>query len=105
MRAGDLRHRVIIEQATVTADAAGNRTETWSTLATVWAALEPLTGRQFVEAFRTNAELTHRVRVRYRSDVIASMRVTEGSRHYAIVAVLDQGGRREEMHLMCREIV
>jgi SPP1 family predicted phage head-tail adaptor len=104
MEAGKLSHRVTIQTATVAADGAGNRTETWSTHATVWAAVEPVTGREFIEGFRTNAEITHRVRIRYLSTVTAKMRVLEGTRHYDIVAVLDQKGQRREMHLMCREI-
>jgi len=104
MEAGKLRHRVTIQQATATRDTIGVPEDTWSTLATVWAAVEPLTGREFVEAFRTNAELTHRVRIRYRSDVTAKMRVLESSRHYDIVAVLDVKGEMRELHLMCREV-
>ena len=104
MQAGKLRHRVTIEQVTSTRDSMGVPEETWSTLATVWAEVAAVSGREFVEGFRTQAEVTHSIWIRYRSDVTARMRCAEGSTHYDIVAVLDPDGRKEKLRLMCREI-
>jgi len=104
MRAGQLRHRVTIEQVTETQDSYGGVTETWSTLATVWAAIEPITGR---EKFASGgdvrfAENEVQIRMRYRSDVTPKMRLTDdGGTVYNIRAVLNRWGVDRELLLRC----
>jgi len=102
MRAGELRHRVIIQQKYVTQDAEGITTESWADIATVWAAIEPLRGREFFDAAAVNAEVTTRIRIRYRSGIVPAMRVVYGSQVYEIESVIDVGGRRRELELLCK---
>lgn len=105
IRAGDLRHRVTIQQATVTRNEFGEPVETWQDLATVWAEVVDLSGREFIEARQAPAsEVTTRVRIRYRAGIEPTMRVLHGARVLEIVAVLEPEGRRRELHLMCREV-
>ena len=70
MRAGLLRHRIVIQQkGTIIRDSFGEPTPAWPILATVWAAVDPLRGREFAEQRQAGAEVTTRIRIRYRSDV------------------------------------
>src|SRR5918992_2353622 len=103
MRAGTLKDRVTLQQNTPTQDAGGAPVDSWADVATVWAAIEPLTGREFFDAARVVADVTHRLRIRYRADVTEKMRAIQGSRTFDISAVLEVG-RRRELHLMAREI-
>jgi len=105
MRAGDLRHRVTIQQKTVTQDTYGATVETWAALATVWANIEALSGREFFDSQQTVAQADHRITIRYRADVKPTMRAVEGSRTFDIQAVLDREGRRRTLELLCREVV
>jgi len=106
MQAGKLRHRVTIQQKSVTQNSYGEEIVTWAELATVWASVEDLSGREFYEARQVPAaEVTTRVRIRYRSDVEPTMRIVHGGRTLEIVFVLDPEGRRRETVLMCRELV
>lgn len=106
MRAGDLRHRLTIQQKSVTQNTYGEEIATWSTLTIVWGSVEDLSGREFYESRQVPAaEVTTRVRIRYRSDVEPTMRVIHGSRTLEIVAVLEPEGRKRETVLMCREVV
>ena len=105
MRAGELRHRVTIQQKIVTRDTFGGEVVTWADVATVWAAVEPLRGREFLDAKQIQAETAYRVRMRYRSDVDTDMRIVWDSRTLEITAVLDVDGRGRELELMCREVV
>lgn len=105
MQAGKLRHRVTIQQKTTTQDPEGMTTETWTNVATVWAAVEPLKGREYFQAQAVNAEVTTRVRIRYRAGIIPTMRVLFGARKFDILAVIDQEERHQELQLMCREVV
>jgi SPP1 family predicted phage head-tail adaptor len=106
MRAGDLRHRVIIQKraAPQTQNSAGEITTAWSTVATVWAAVEPQSGTESLEQDARVAQVSHLVRIRRRTDVTPAMRAVEGSHTYEILAVLD-ANKPEQMRLQCREVV
>ena len=106
MKAGDLRNRVIIQSKSVTRDGYGAEVITWSTHATVWAAVEPLRGREWTETRQVQADVDTRVRIRYLSTVTPSMRVLWGTRVFEIIAPpIHVQERKRETHLMCREQV
>jgi SPP1 family predicted phage head-tail adaptor len=106
MRAGKLRHRVTIqEDQGTTQDSLGQEIEDWQDVATVWAAVEPLQGREFLEAKQLQAEVTTRIRIRYRSGIEPEMRVVWGSHTYDVVSVVELESRRQEIELMCREVL
>lgn len=105
VRAGRLRHRVTLQSATTSQDAYGAPVETWSDQATVWAAVEPLSGREFFTVQAERAELSHRIRIRHRADVTPSWRVSYDSRTFDIETVVNVMERDRELHLMCREVV
>ena len=104
MQAGRLRHRITIQTFTTTKDEFGQPVETWDTFDTVWASVEPLTGREYFQAQQTQAEISYRVRIRYLSGVEPTMRVIHGSRTLEILAVLNAEERNREIQLMCREV-
>ena len=68
MRAGRLRHRVNLQQQTQVQDQYGGFTTTWTTVDTVWGAIEALRGKEFFEVGQTNSEVTARVVIRYSDD-------------------------------------
>lgn len=103
MKAGSLRHKVTIQRVSQTLDSSRQTVDLWTTLADVWAAVEPLTGRELVNAQQIQPDVTHRVRIRHRDDVTAKMRVLEGTRQLNIESVLNIEERDRELHLMCRE--
>jgi SPP1 family predicted phage head-tail adaptor len=100
---GKLRHRVTIEQKSAAPDGGGGGAETWSALATVWAALETLEGAEVVRAEQVASETRFRLRIRHRSDVSAAMRVVLGTRVLGIESVADQDGRGRFLTLFCVE--
>lgn len=103
MRAGRLRHQVVIQQVSHAQDAYGETTETWSEYITAWAAVEPLKGSEYFDASATQAQVDVRVVLRYRAGVIPGMRVKFGSRYFDIQSVVEPQTKRREIHLMCRE--
>lgn len=105
LRIGRLRHRIIIQQVTETRDAAGSVIESWDTFATVWGGMDPIAGREYFAAKQTQAETTHRIRIRYLSGVLPKMRVFWDSRTFDITQVINYGERNEEMHLMATEAI
>lgn len=101
MDAGRLDKRVTIQSMTATRNAIGEPVEAWADVATVWAAVEPVQGREFWEQQQVQSEVTTRIRIRYRAGVTAAMRVTYGGRFYNIKSVIDPRERHDEMQLMC----
>lgn len=104
MRAGTLRHRVVIQEKVVTRNDFNEEVITWDEVATVWASVEDLSGREFLERRREGAEVTTRIRIRYRSGLHAAMRVTWDGRTFNIEGIADPTGRKRELVVMCREL-
>lgn len=111
MEAGKLDRRITIQQATVTRGAGGGETRSWTTLATVWANVRPMSGREFVAGQRTGGgtttqqlgEVTTTFQIRYRSDVVEKMRISYDSKTYNIRAVLPSEDRKRFLTLACTE--
>ncbi len=107
MDIGRLRHRLkIYDKGTITRNGVGEEIPAYDALvATVWGAVEPLSGREFLEANQVQADVTLRIVIRYRSGIRPEMRVIEDEHTYEIEAVLDQRGERKELHLMSHEVL
>lgn len=103
MQAGKLRHRITIQNATET-NTSGSLSQSWGTYATVWSAVEPLSGREYFQSQQVTAEVTTRFRIRYRSGVTPLMRISWDSRTFEIQSVIRDATNNREMVLMCREI-
>ncbi len=107
MDIGRLRHRLkIYDKGTITRNGVGEEIPAYDALvATVWGAVEPLSGREFIEANQVQADVTLRIVIRYRNGIRPEMRVVEGEHTYHIESVLDQRGERRELHLMSHEVL
>ncbi len=70
MLAGERNRRITIQRATsVTDPASGEPILTWSTLATVWAEMMPISDGERVKAAEVSAEITTRFRILHSSAV------------------------------------
>ncbi|HUW31463.1 MAG TPA: phage head closure protein [Planctomycetota bacterium] len=107
LQAGKLNHRVAIQSSTSTQGATGEPTKAWATDATVWASVEPIAGREYFAAQQVAADVTHRVRMRYRSDVTITplKRLLIGARIIEIVSALNIADGKAEWEILCRETV
>lgn len=103
MDAGRLDKRITIQSVAVTRNAIGEPIQSWADVATVWAAVEPVQGREFWEQQQVQSEVTTRIRIRYRAGITAAMRVVYGSRLLNIRSVIDPKERHDELQLMCSE--
>lgn len=107
LEAGKLRHRIAIQSRTESRDGTtGALTMTWATISngTVWAAIEPLSTREFVAAGAVQSKVVARIIIRYRSDVLPTMRAVHGSKTYNIEGALpDKDSGREYLTLAVSE--
>lgn len=112
MRIGALRHRLTLETAVDTQDqTTGEPVRTWSTLATVWAEIAPIKGREVLSGNVTLGEVDTRIRIRWAS-ALANLGVKSRARHadvdgrldviYNIVSVAETKLGRREIELMCK---
>lgn len=86
--AGDLRHRVLIQQQVTTRDEDGVQTTSWVDVATVWASVEPLSAREFIQSGQTQAAVTARITIRYRAGLLPTMRLVHRGQTYNIAGLL-----------------
>ena len=88
LAAGDLRHRVLIQQQVTTRDDDGVQTTNWVDVATVWASVEPLSAREFIQSGQDQAAVTARITIRYRAGLQPSMRLVHRDQIYNIAGLL-----------------
>lgn len=78
LNAGRLRHRVRIEKPIVTQDPeTGELVEAVQVVGTVFAAIEPLSAREFIAAQSTQSQITARIVIRFRSGLTPDMRLVD----------------------------
>ena len=104
LKAADLHHRVTFQQNTLAQNAIGEAVNTWVDFLTVWAALEPLTGKRFWEAKAAQAEVDGLIHTRYYPGITAAMRVKFGDRIFKIQAVINNDERDRELIVYYKEI-
>ena len=106
MRAGLLRKRVTIQRATEGAADDYNQTVlSWSTLATRWAGIKPMSGQERLESAQVGADVTHEVRLRWLDGVTPKDRISYDGRVFNIQSVINTAERGVEAVLLCKEEV
>jgi SPP1 family predicted phage head-tail adaptor len=108
VRSGDLNRRVTLQQRSTSQDSFGERSQTWLDVMTVWAAIEPLSGRELELAQKLSSEVTHRLTVRYQSSLtdtraVAGMRALYKSRIFNIQAAMNEDEANVRIHLLATE--
>lgn len=82
VRTSSLRRRITLESRSVVEDGIGGQSTTWTTVATVWADIQPLSGREKQSAEAMQTSVTHQIFIRYQPQfanpkVMAAMRAKE----------------------------
>ena len=113
MRAGRLRHQLLLQakaEASPSQDEYGAPQFSWVTQATVWAGIEPLSGKEWLAQGQQVSESVVRIVIRYYPGVTPAWRAVHMSddspqvpTYYNIVDVLNENERDRMMTLMCRE--
>lgn len=89
--AGALRHRLLIQDQQATRDDDGVVRVSWVDLDTVWAAVEPLSAREFLQSGASQSNINKRVTIRSR-EIRPTMRFVHQTRYgieiYNIAGVL-----------------
>ena len=107
VNAGDLRQRVTIQAPPAPetpANAFNEPSGTWTNLVTVWASIEPLSGREVFLAAQMQTNVSHKITIRFTPTVSAAYRIVYGSRVFYIRSVLRLPADRPiYLELQCEE--
>ena len=101
--AGELRHRSVFLQKQVQVKS-GVSTSQWLPTFTCWCKAEPLSGREFWQAAAVNRENEVRFTIRYRNDVLPTMRILLEGKLYDITSVQDVDGRHSKLEILARSV-
>jgi SPP1 family predicted phage head-tail adaptor len=100
MDPGKLNQRVTLQRRAAGADAMGQASGAWEDVATLWAQVLPLRGREFFAAAQVQQELSIKVTIRYRADVAPSMRLVWQGQPHDITGVVQIGGKKDWLEVM-----
>jgi len=107
-----MNERVTIQAPGTTQDANGEPVAGWTDVATVWAGVVDITGREYVAAGATQASAQTKITIRYMPGIVPAMRVVHGLATgsppvpltvYNVESVLGQD--RKQLVLMCTRMV
>lgn len=100
-----------IEERTVGNELAGEPAETWTRRANPeWFSIEPMTGREYVQAQQLQSAVSHKLRSVYLAGCHPGMRLTAGNdadnptRTFNVESVVDVGEQHRELEWMAVEV-
>jgi SPP1 family predicted phage head-tail adaptor len=101
--AGKLRHRVTIQSREETQDEeTGALSVGWVDFATVWASVEPLSAKEFLQSSSIQSDVTAKIIIRYLAGIKPNMRALHRDEIYNIRGVLaDKVSGLEYITLPC----
>ena len=100
---GQFRHRVTLYGIQTTPDGAGGVTQIFLPLATLWAAITPVSVEAATAPRQIGEMLTYRIVIRYRDDVKVGMRFQEGNKRYTIRQVMDPDALKTRLLCLCTQ--
>jgi SPP1 family predicted phage head-tail adaptor len=81
----------------------GGFTVAWTDAVTVWAAVWPVSATETIQAEQIVMGVTHRIRIRFRSVLKASWRVSYAGRLFNIVGIIDPSSSHQWLDVLCKE--
>ena len=103
MKIAELRHQIIIQEKVQTADGMGGFTEVLTTIHETWAAIWPVSAKETRENMRIEANISHNIRIRYRSGITHAMIVVFGTRAFEIKSIVNFEEQNIWLDMVCNE--
>ena len=82
----------------------GGMTQTWATVATVFAAIWPVSAVERIRSGSPTMTTTHRIQIRHYAGLSPAWRVKFGTRYFNIVSVIDKDEKGVQIDLLCEEV-
>jgi SPP1 family predicted phage head-tail adaptor len=103
---GALRHRLVLQESARTPDSGGGYAQGWANVAAnpvLFAALFPAGDGLYVAQRQRKSRVTHRLRIRYREDVAADMRLIDDEKAYHVQSAADPDGTKAWLDILAEE--
>lgn len=104
MNIGKMRHQITFQRPSTEKDRLAGYKDDWFDVATVWAQVSPVSGKEFLTQIRETM-VTHKIYCRYRSGITPQMQIKFKDRVFRIISVLNWDERNEGLTIMCEEHV
>ncbi len=107
----DMNKRITVQERIETDTETGDIEETWNAVATCWAAVKPLRGREFWQAQQVQSEVTHKVTTRWVDGVTTDHRILFRRRGggklriFNIMSVINVEEDNVILEMLCKESV
>ena len=101
---GQLKHRIELQSKALTPDGTDDYTEAYTTVATIWARVDPIAGGRMIDGVQDVERVTHRFIIRYRSDQADWQYVLFKSRRFLIRTVMNQDEDSRYLEIMAEEL-
>jgi len=106
-----LCHRLTLQYKAETRSSSGAVLTTWTTDSTVWGAIEPLSGSEYLSASQTQNETDVRIFMRYHATIDKTWRIrwtdersSPGTKvYYSIKSIIDHDNRHQWLTVMCSQ--
>lgn len=108
MRAGKLRHEIVIEEVARTPDDYGQQIPTWSTFTATYAHIKHLRGNELLVAKQVNGDIDTEITTRWVSGLRIDMRIKaihdSLPRYYNIVNINTLNEIEETLVILCKRL-
>lgn len=98
-----IRQRLTLQQEIRTGDSAGGYVRSWQNVADIWAEITPLTGKEKLFSERLQGSITHRILIRFRSDITTENRLFFENRVFNIRSVSNVKELGDTMEILAEE--
>lgn len=108
IQAGKLTKRIKFQYPSKVSDGTGGFTETWTDVSggEVWAAIWPIRANELIKPEASTMNITHQIRIRYRSGIKPNWRIKFGNRYFSIIqGPLNPNEKNEKLDMLCREVL
>ena len=106
--AGKLNRRITLQARGAGFDDYGQPSEAWADVATLWASIKPISGREKLRAMAVDVQTSQTVMIRYNPDYLPATKVTGWrikyqDRYLSITAAIDLDDAHEYIVFDCIE--
>jgi SPP1 family predicted phage head-tail adaptor len=100
---GEMVERMTVRRPVKIDDEYHGKRLTWLGVAEVWGSFEPISSREYFFGQANQAEVTHKIKIRYRPDIGQGWQIKHRDAYYSVQSAIDIAGRRRFLELLCIE--
>ena len=98
------RHKIFFQENTQAPGNSGGLVDNWADTVSDWASIWPVSAGERIENAKTEHQVSHRIRIRYRTGLTPSMRIRFGARVFDIKSMTNIDELSRELEFIAREV-